>query len=310
VDGHQGSDIGQVSVRVRPVNDAPVASHVSGKGDEDLAVDWAPSVTDVENDSLTCSIVSQGTAGKADVRSDCSRGTYVPDPDVSGPDSFAYTVSDGTDTSDPAAVTLTIRPVNDVPVAAGVDVKGEEDVAVQWAPSVSDVEGDKLTCSIGEQSGTGTAEVSPDCSGGTYVPNPNANGSHTFTYTVSDGTDTSDPAAVTVTLQPVNDAPVALEDAAVTEADVPVTIQVLANDVDPDGDLLTVDVATQAVNGTVTVNGDGTLTYTPNPGYVGPDSFTYAISDGFGGAAIGTVVITVTPPAVVPVPVPRSGFAT
>ncbi len=290
-----GFDSGRLSVLVKPVNDPPLAAAMSERGDEDIAIEWIPSVRDVERDALTCSIGTQSNHGDAQVRSDCSRGTYIPDPDSNGPDAFTYVVSDGTDTSDPAAVRLTVHPVNDVPVAEELSVSGEEDRAIEWVPSVSDIEGGPLECSIEAQPDHGTAEVSPDCSLGTYVPDPDSNGADSFTYVVSDGADTSDPATVTLSVLPTNDRPVAIDDAAVTEADSPVTIQVTANDTDVDGDPLTVGLVTSPANGAIAVNGDGTLTYTPNPGFTGNDSLTYEISDGLGGTAIGTVVVTVIP---------------
>ena len=86
--------------------------------------------------------------------------------------------------------------------------------------------------------------------------------------------------AVTITVVPVNDPPVAIDDFGTTEEDDPVTIPVLSNDSDIDGDALTVSHVTDPPNGSVTTNDDGTITYTPDPGFDGMDSFVYTISDG------------------------------
>jgi VCBS repeat-containing protein len=95
---------------------------------------------------------------------------------------------------------------------------------------------------------------------------------------------------------PVNHMPIAVGDAATTGEDTQVvTPNVLANDTDPDGDILTVSAFTQAAHGSVASNGDGTFTYQPNTNYNGSDYFTYTVSDGQGGRAVGTVYITVTP---------------
>ncbi len=93
-----------------------------------------------------------------------------------------------------------------------------------------------------------------------------------------------------------NRPPVAVDDTATTRAGEAVGIDVLANDSDPDGDLLTV-ITAAAANGTVTINPDGTITYTPAAGFVGSDVITYEIDDGNGGTASATVAVTVTPPA-------------
>ncbi len=91
----------------------------------------------------------------------------------------------------------------------------------------------------------------------------------------------------------VPDPPVAMDDSATTDEGVAVIVGVTANDSDPDGDALTVTAVTQGTNGSVVDNGDGTVTYTPDPGFYGGDLFTYTISDGNGGTDTGTVSVTV-----------------
>ena len=97
-----------------------------------------------------------------------------------------------------------------------------------------------------------------------------------------------------MTVNAVNDAPVAKDDSAQTNEDTSVTVNVLGNDGDADGDKLTVTGAS-AGHGTVVVNADGTLTYTPNANYSGGDTITYSVSDGKGGSDSATVDVTVTP---------------
>ncbi|MGB5593786.1 MAG: Calx-beta domain-containing protein, partial [Crocosphaera sp.] len=97
------------------------------------------------------------------------------------------------------------------------------------------------------------------------------NSSGEITYTLS------------TTQQEVNEPPNAQNDEIETDQNVPVTIDILANDSDVDGDVLSISDVTQAVNGTVTVNADNTLTYTPNVNFNGTDSFSYTVEDGQGG---------------------------
>jgi hypothetical protein len=98
---------------------------------------------------------------------------------------------------------------------------------------------------------------------------------------------------VTITVQPVNDAPTANDDAVTTEQATAVTIPVLFNDNDIEGDALAVTSTTPASSGDVTINPDGTVTYTPNTGFFGIDSFSYTIDDGHGSTATASVTITV-----------------
>lgn len=126
-----------------------------------------------------------------------------------------------------------------------------------------------------------------------YVPDADYNGTDTFAYTVSDGTSTVG-GAVTVTVNPVNDAPTATADSASTKADTAKTIDVLANDddIDNDEDDLTVSIQTAPAHGTATVNGTTQdVTYTPAAGYTGTDVFTYRISDG--SLTSNTVAVTI-----------------
>jgi hypothetical protein len=99
---------------------------------------------------------------------------------------------------------------------------------------------------------------------------------------------------VTVTVNAINDDPLANDDSATTDQDTAVTIDVLANDTDADEDTLTVDSLTQPVNGTVVKNGSD-VTYMPDAGFTGSDSFTYTVSDGNGGSDTATVTVTVEP---------------
>jgi Bacterial Ig domain/Bacterial TSP3 repeat len=134
----------------------------------------------------------------------------------------------------------------------------------------------------------------------TYAPDGNFNGTDGFAYTIRNAQGLSAMATVTVTVLPVNDAPVANDDAAVTPEDTPVTVNVLANDVDPDGDVLSV-AAGPAGSGQVQVNDDGTVTYIPNPNSNGSDQFSYTVTDAQGEVDSAQVTVTVTavndPPA-------------
>jgi len=95
--------------------------------------------------------------------------------------------------------------------------------------------------------------------------------------------------AVTVTVIPSNDVPVAVDDVSATDEDVAVNITVLSNDYDVDGDTLTTTgVSSGPSNGTATVNADGTIQYTPDPDFSGTDTFVYSISDGDTGTSTAT----------------------
>src|SRR4029450_12354263 len=120
----------------------------------------------------------------------------------------------------------------------------------------------------------------------TYTPAANFNGTDTFTYHASDGTAQSNTATVTITVNPVNDAPVATNDAYTTNEDTPLEVPapgmlgVLANDNDPDGNPLTATLVGGPAHGTLALNANGSFTYTPAANFNGDDTFTYRASDG------------------------------
>ena len=128
----------------------------------------------------------------------------------------------------------------------------------------------------------------------TYTPNANYNGSDSFRFRAVYGAAYSDEATVSITVYPVNDAPMARPDVATTFKNTAVNVSVLANDVDPDGDTLSLTNVTQGANGTATITGGGTtVNYKPKPSFVGNDTFTYTVRDTSGNTATTTVTVTV-----------------
>jgi hypothetical protein len=148
---------------------------------------------------------------------------------------------------------------------------------------------------IVDQPANGSVELDAETGQLRYTPNQDYNGPDSFTYEVTDG-ELTDTATVSIEVTPVNDAPVAVADEAVTNEDVPVLIDVLANDTDVDGDVLRVASVGKAENGRTSIDSEtGRILYTPNQDFNGTDSFTYVVNDGQGGTAETTVTVTVNP---------------
>lgn len=172
----------------------------------------------------------------------------------------------------------------------------DEDTAVviDVLANDTDPDGDVLTV-LSATAANGTVAVNPDGTL-TYTPNANFNGPDTISYTVSDGNGGTATSTVAVTVNPVNDAPVAVDDAASTAFNTPVVINVLANDTDVDGDTLAVLGTPTTADGTVVVNPDGTITFTPAAGFIGTAVIDYSVTDGNGGTASAQVLVAVGAP--------------
>ena len=189
-----------------------------------------------------------------------------------------------------------MNPVNDAPVADGDTFTTNEDTPLTGnvLANDTDIDGDALTASLVDGPAHGTLALNAN---GTFTYTPSANyiGADSFTYTASDGTVTSSIATVSITVSPVNDAPVANDDTFTTNEDTPLAGNVLTNDTDIDADTLTASLVDGPTHGTLTLNANGSFTYTPNGNYSGADSFTYTATDGTVTSSIATVTITVSP---------------
>ena len=288
------------------VNSPPVAVDDSDTTNEDsgVSIDVVANDTDAEGDTLSVQSVTQGSNGSVVDNGD-GTVTYTPDPNWNGVDTFSYTVSDGRGGTDTATVTVTVTAVNDAPVATDdADSIGEDgSSSVDVLANDSDVDGDTLSVQSVTQGVNGSVVDNGDGTV-TYTPDPDWSGVDSYEYTVTDGALT-DTATVTVTVAAVNDPPVAVDDNTGTSEDTPLTGSPLFNDSDVDGDTLTIQSVTQGANGSVVDNGDGTLTYTPDPDWNGTDSFTYTVTDG-AATDVATVWVVVSPVNDAPVAVDDS----
>ena len=294
-DGNGGSDTATVTITINPVNDAPDAGDDNATTLEDTAatISVLANDGDIDGDSLSVTTTSTPTNGSVIINGD-NTITYTPDAQFFGSDSFTYDISDGDGGTDTATVSVTIQPVNDLPDANDDNATTDEDTAITITvlSNDSDVDGDLLSVDSATTPSNGTVNINPDDTI-TYTPNSNFNGNDAFSYTILDGNGGSDTATVNVTITPVNDDPDAVADAVTTNEDTGTAIDVLANDSDLDGDSLNVTSTTPATKGNVVINGDNTITYTPNLNENGNDSFSYTISDGNGGTASASVSITI-----------------
>ncbi|MBA2634146.1 MAG: tandem-95 repeat protein [Chloroflexi bacterium] len=294
------TDTGHVTVNITCVNDAPVAVDDTATVTEDdpaTTIDVLANDTDIDGGPLFIDSVTQPANGTVVITNAGADLTYTPNADYCNDgdptDDFTYTLNGGST----ATVAVTVTCVNDNPVAVNDEATTDEDTAVTIAvlANDTDVDGDPVTIDDYDALSAegGTVSCGSTC---TYTPPANFFGTDTFTYDITDGNGGLASATVTIIVNSVNDAPVAVDDEAATAEDNAVDVDVLDNDTDVESDVLSVESfdAASAEGGTITLNLNGTLHYTPALDFNGIDTFTYVATDGQDSSNSATVSITVT----------------
>ncbi|RYF78951.1 MAG: tandem-95 repeat protein, partial [Comamonadaceae bacterium] len=291
-DGQGGTVQVPVSVTVNPVNDAPTGAAAPAVTNEDQPVNGTVVGADVDGDTLSYAVTTAATSGTVTVDPATGAYTYTPNANFNGSDTFTVTISDGQGGSVQVPVNVTVNPVNDAPTGTAAPTVTNEDQPVNGTVVGTDVDGDTLSYAVTTPATNGTVAIDPVTGAYTYTPNANFSGSDTFTVTISDGQGGTVQVPVSVTVNPVNDAPTGTAAPAVTNEDQSVNGTVVGTDVD--GGTLSYAVTTPATNGTVTIDpATGAYTYTPNANFNGSDTFTVTISDGQGGTVQVPVSVTV-----------------
>ncbi|MBE4305104.1 tandem-95 repeat protein, partial [Vibrio parahaemolyticus] len=267
------------SLVVNRVNDAPTVENAIA--DQVLSEDFDAYTIDLnEVFKDSDSSLEFSVSGNNSIQISIVNGvaTITPTADWNGKETITFTATDPSGESISQTVNFTVAPV--------ADIVADKATVVEDTPTIIKVlgndtfEGDDKVVSLDTNNGpaNGTVSVNPDGSV-TYTPNDNYHGADSFTYIVTSG-GVSESTTVNVDVTPVNDAPVAKDDIATTQEDTAVTIDVLPNDTDIDGDTLRIDSASvPSDQGTVEIV-DGKLVFTPAENFNGDAEITYTVTDG------------------------------
>ncbi len=295
-EGGEGTD--SFTITVTPVNDAPIAVDDAAGTVEETMVSIAvlTNDSDVEDDTLTITDVAEPGNGMAVINGNDIE--YTPELDFFGVDTFEYTISDGNGGTDTATVTVTVTNTNDAPVVGDIPdqtiSEGGEFTTFDLDNYLTNVDEDAV---IWSYSGDDQLIVNIGIDNVVTISTPDEDwsGTETITFTVTDDNEEalSDSDEATFTVNQVNDAPAAVDDAAVTAEETMVSVAVLTNDSDVEDDTLTITDVTEPAYGMAVINGDN-IEYTPEINFYGVDTFVYTISDGNGGTDTATVTVTVT----------------
>jgi hypothetical protein len=309
-----------VTVHVTPVNDPPVAFAQSVTATEDRPISFAVGGDDGDPEAaqaLTFAVVVGPAHGTLlGFNPATGTATYVPAPNYAGPDSITFSVTDDATAGGPArtatgVVTITVASVNDVPVALPQSVSAPPGTStpITLTGDDGDPEADQTLTFIivmGPANGT-LSGFDPHTGRVTYTAAPNYTGPDSFAFIVADDGSPpllSNPAVVSINVARVNHAPTAADQTTMVAEGGSAPIALTGDDGDPDAtQALTFTIRTGPAHGTLTAfdPATGTATYVPAPGYAGPDSITFTVTDDAtaGGPALtstpATVSITVTP---------------
>lgn len=295
---NNGADSNVATVTIT-VNRPPVAANdaATTQPNQAVTVNVLANDSDPENQPLTITSVTQGTNGS--VSFTAANVVYTPNSGYSGPDTFTYTISDGQLPVPGTAIgTVNVTVAGNGAPTANLDfatVAEDGTVVISVLTNDSDPESQPLTVTEVTAGGNGAA-VTTNGTTVTYKPALNFNGADSFTYTISDGQTPTPGTAigtVSVTVTPVNDAPVAVADVYAVNKQTTFTAPatgVLMNDSDVDGNTLTA-IANSTAGGRVTLNPDGSFTYGTPAGYVGTRVFKYHANDGSANSPVVTVTL-------------------
>ena len=298
-------------VVVEGENEAPEVSGPVALGsiaeDGAVVVDVATllaNASDADGDALDVANLML-PAGFGEAVRDGDTFSFAPPADFNGDVTISYDVTDGEDATG-ATATLSVTPVNDAPVASGPVDLGEIDEDTPLLTSVTallanatDVDGDALGVSNVTANSAAVSVVGADIS---IVPQQDFNGVITLTYDVEDGNGGSVSTSATLTVAPVDDAPVAVGDFEATDDDTAITFDVLGNDFDVDGNpIFVAGIDSSDTDAEVTLNLDGTITFDPLgtsvgallPGENSVETFTYTLQDTTGLQSTATVSVAV-----------------
>jgi hypothetical protein len=277
----------------------PAAAPDSATVEEDVSATVAVlgNDTGIGDPGITVTVVDPPGHGVAVAGAD-GRITYTPAADYAGPDSLVYRVSDVDGDQATASVSITVTPRNDAPVAPDWSITTPEDTAVPGAIGATDADGDLLTFALSSPPGHGTASVDGSSGAFTYTPDTGYSGPDSFVVTVDDGHGATVTSVVAVAVDGMDERPAAAADAAGTDEETAVVVDVVANDtgLGDGGVVVSVDVATldPTTEGTATVVG-GAITFVPALDVTGTVAFDYTIADADGDSGRATVTVAVAP---------------
>jgi large repetitive protein len=287
--GRGGIAIGEALVTVLPVQDPPMAVDDRVITEEDIAVrvDPLPNDSDPDGESIAVVEFTQPTYGR--VERDGAAFVYSPNRNANGLDEFSYTIEDPHGARTQGRITIMVKPVNDIPEVSDEQFTLNKNASQNIAFTAIDAESDTLTYAVVKGPDNGELWSYPTVA--TYYPKKGFVGTDRITYQANDGQVKSREATVTFRVIDANNPPTANSQSVVTKQNQPLSITLTGTDLDEEP--ITFQILQGPAHGTLTGESP-TYLFTPEPGYLGSDKFTFQAFDGKSASAETTVHIKVT----------------
>lgn len=289
-DGIEDSNEATVTVTVTDTNDAPVAEGQDLSTTEDGALNITLTATDPDEDDLTWEIVAEPTNGT--LTGTAPALTYTPKADFSGLDTFNFRVNDGTVDSNVAVISIDVVGEDDPPVANDMTLTTDEDVPLDITFDGADPDAATPRFTVVQPSEGGAVTITDAAAGeATFTPTDNYSGVVTFTYTLT-GDGASDDGEVTITVNAIDDKPVAVAATLNAREDTRLNFMVSGTDVETAALDLTYRISTQAAHGEAVLDG-ASVSFTPDDNFNGSDAFEFIVNDGDLDSEPGVITVNV-----------------
>ncbi|MBP9706926.1 MAG: tandem-95 repeat protein [Oligoflexales bacterium] len=295
-DGELDSAIVVFSIKIADLNDAPVALDLAEMVEEDGILNAALVATDIDSKNLSYTFVNAPINGTLVLKNiNTGEYTYTPRPNFHGVEVLQFQVSDGEVLTPIKTLTITVKSADDAPEAQSVNYVINEDSSLSEFLKATDIEGSgNIFYTITEQPKNGGITSFNSLNGAfSYTPNKDYYGTDSFKFSANQGTLISIPATVMITINSINDAPIANPLSISGHNQETISAAVTASDVE--NSPISFRIINNVKNGVLIFNANGTFTYKANIAFVGADNFTFVANDGTLDSTNKTVNITVNP---------------
>ena len=295
-DAGQSCSTASITFDVNSINDAPIAVDdiVAILEDESASIQLSANDSEVENESLTYTLISESSLGEVLV-SNSGELTFTPYANSSGSENLLINICDAQGACSTSTVFIEVMPVNDAPFAENIVLQTQEENSISGTiiDSIIEVENEAVTFTAAGPSSLGDFSLQADGSY-SFTPNTDAFGNETISFEVCDALGECTTGNILLEVEPINDAPQTVSAQITLAEDSATEGNFLDYSTDVDNEILTISILEDVEHGTIIVDASGQFAYAPQAHFFGLDTVHYVVCDDAGACAQGEIVFEVT----------------